>query len=130
MKNIIKLLIKVIDKGEVVKLLRNIIHPDGIKCPKCGNRMIKRKSKKHIFPRQYECNCGHYFSETDGTILRHCRINQIGIVKVFLFLMFLYLLLLSIYYGDLFFLNLILLLDYLYVQQLYRLHHIQSHPLN
>jgi transposase len=84
MNNIIKLLIKVIDKGKVVKLLRNIIYPDGIKCPICGNRKINRKSKKHTFPRQYKCSCGHCFSETDGTILRHCRINQIGIVKVFL----------------------------------------------
>ena len=88
MKNLIKLLIKVIDKGKVVKLLRNIIHPDGIKCPVCANRMINRKSKKHIFPRQYKCSCGKHFSETDGTILRHCRINQIGIVKVFLVIIF------------------------------------------
>ncbi|MCP4055409.1 MAG: IS1595 family transposase [Mesoflavibacter sp.] len=43
------------------------------------------KSKKHSFPRHYECSCGRCFSELKGTILEQCRLD---IVHLFLLLIF------------------------------------------
>lgn len=94
MKNIFYLVKKVIHKSSIVKLLREIIYPDGIYCSNCGSRQLRRKSKKHVFPRQYKCSCcGKHFSETEDTILAHCKLDviEIFLLIVLLFLKFSYL---------------------------------------
>jgi transposase-like protein len=86
MTNLFKLLTNVINKGKVVKIIRKILHPDGIHCPNCNSKQVRLKSKKHKFPRQYQCKCDKCFSEVKGTILEYCKLD---IVTVFLLMILL-----------------------------------------
>ena len=45
--------------------------PDGVKCPRCGSRNVKRLSTR----RQWQCQCRYQFSVTAGTVFHKTHID-------------------------------------------------------
>lgn len=83
MKNsILGLIINIINVDKLVKLIRKILHNDGIFCPCCHSKQLRRLSKSNAYPRKYKCSkCGNEFNEWAGTILDG---SKLPIVNIFL----------------------------------------------
>lgn len=88
MKNyILKLLLSVISTKKLVKLIRIILHPHGIKCICCSSKQLIRLSSKTKYPREYRCSkCGKYRTEWTHSLLEGTKLS---VEKAFLFIVLL-----------------------------------------